>query len=166
MQSESPVPSFVQHEKELGDDSETEDNQRQILDISPAQNASAGPQEGDTVLDPDATMVMESEDLTNLKLNSESENLKLESKGALTQPSVSSSKPDWKLTGEEAEWPLSRLKLLRRSAPIHEVVPMAYRNNCRLRGAIRRLEEELVAERAEAKRLRVELEQLRASSTQ
>jgi len=159
MQSESPVPSFVQHEKELGDDSETEDNQRQILDISPAQNASAGPQEGDTVLDPDATMVMESEDLTNLKLNSESENLKLESK-------VSSSKPDWKLTGEEAEWPLSRLKLLRRSAPIHEVVPMAYRNNCRLRGAIRRLEEELVAERAEAKRLRVELEQLRASSTQ
>ncbi|KAE9396388.1 hypothetical protein BT96DRAFT_941716 [Gymnopus androsaceus JB14] len=120
MRSEGSVPSSVEREQELGNDSatehESEDNQT--------------PQEADMDLDSDTTL------------------------------------PDWKLTGEEAEWPLSRLKLLRRSAPIHEVVPMAYQNNHWLRGAVRRLEEELAAERAKTKRLHMELEQLRAFSAQ
>ncbi|KAE9386263.1 hypothetical protein BT96DRAFT_949233, partial [Gymnopus androsaceus JB14] len=57
------------------------------------------------------------------------------------------------------EWPPSRLKLLRRTAFIHEVVPVVYIMLRQLKGCIWKLEEQLAKERAETKQLRHELSQ-------
>ena len=58
------------------------------------------------------------------------------------------------LNEEESNWPVSRLKLVHRTALIHEVVPTVYTENRRLRGVIRLLEEQAVSKDAEVKRLR------------
>ncbi|KAE9388949.1 hypothetical protein BT96DRAFT_947221 [Gymnopus androsaceus JB14] len=90
----------------------------------------------------DATLVMDPGDLVKVMPESE-----LKDSGLL-RGHEALSKPNWKPTGDEAKWPISRisqLKLVRYSAPIHDVVPVAYHENRQLKTAIYKLEKVLAA---------------------
>ncbi|KAE9383086.1 hypothetical protein BT96DRAFT_982705 [Gymnopus androsaceus JB14] len=61
------------------------------------------------------------------------------------------------LTKDELQMPLSRLQLIHRSAMVHEVVPVVYMENRRLKGAIWLLKTALAVERTRVKKLQDDL---------
>ncbi|KAE9400904.1 hypothetical protein BT96DRAFT_1018542 [Gymnopus androsaceus JB14] len=97
-------------------------------------------------IDLDATLVMDSEDSCH---------------GEMKKASEPNSSVSPQLNQDDLKWPLSRLKLVHRSALIHEVVPVVYRENQRLRSVIRLLEERLVLKEAEVGKLQTALENIR-----